>query len=424
MVIAADPSQPMYRITGDILGEDELRGVRVATYSREINLRTKEAYSALFEVTDEAQKKGIGKKLLAGNVETYEKLGIEKVKVTAGLTVGGYAWAKYGYVPQQDDWDSLRSILKNRIEGGGSRYSGNAGTDTVEADSWDQLSESVQDQVRSRWREDTFDDFMEQEISNWRDSYEPMREARQTVAGDFNGGGVMDMPTWAEEAMETLHEVSDEDEDAVAVEYPYSDKQLYAAMKLVNADDDEATLELEWNEDKLNTYVPPGHAPGQLTLPSIEEVKPADYLTPDMRKDIEMAILSAAESRAEDEQINVEPPEYLRETVQEYMTEWWEDVADDDARLEMARRHDLHHIEIEPDEEVLEAVDVPIEELEIDPVLAALNDPDPKAIWRVANSARGKELLLKQGWTGKLDMKDAEVMKRFKEYVGRVKKNA
>ena len=350
MIIKADPGQPKYNVQGEIMGEGEFRGVRVATFSRDIDLRKKEAYSALFEVSEEAQKAGIGKKLLAGNIETYEKLGIEKVKVTAGLTVGGYAWAKYGYVPTQDTWDDLRHIIKSRMgEGKARTYTGNGTTETIEAESWDQLPESVQDQVRNRWLDDSREEFYESEVSNWRDSEEPMAQARRNTADEFNGGGVMDMPLWAEEAMDELTTAR---RDAGEGDYPYSDRQLYAAMALSNDEGrDDAAFGLKWNDDKLNSYVPPGLVPGQQTLPGIEEVKPADYLTPTMREEIATAIMEAAEKKADDEQINIEPPAYISESVQEYQLEYWE-MADEDTRMDQARRFDLHNIEIEEEVEL------------------------------------------------------------------------
>ena len=431
MVLTADPNQDKYNVSGTILGEDDLRGVQVASYSRDINLAKKEAYSALFEVSDAAQKRGIAKRLLAGNIETYEKLGINKVKVTAGLTVGGYAWAKYGYVPDQVSWDDLRFAIKGRL-GQARTYDGNATTETYEAESWDELPEITQDEVRSRWLADSYEEFMELEISNWRDGEEPMREARFRTANEFNGGGVMDMPLYVEEAMD---ELTTERRDEGEEDYPYSHAQIYAALELVSDENsDDGAFSLKWDEDKLNTYVPPGGVPGQLTLPGVEEVKPADYLTEDMRKEIEERILKEAESKADDEAINVDPPEYLRESVQEYQLEYWE-MADEDTRMDQARRFDLHNIEkVDFDEEkrldeegfiIREAGEGlgPLDPPEpVDPLMAILDNPDPKSIWKLADSSRGKELLLKRGWGGTLDLKDAESYKRFKDYVGRAKK--
>jgi hypothetical protein len=84
----------------------------------------------------------------------------------------------------------------------------------------------------------------------------------------------------------------------------------------------------------------------------------------------------------------------------------------------------MANIEIEPDED--EADEEPQAEMDLpptteaDPLLAAVRSSNPKSIWKVADSPRGKELLLKTGWSGVLNLKDPEAMARFKEYVGRV----
>jgi hypothetical protein len=39
-------------------------------------------------------------------------MGVTKVKVHANIDVGGYAWARFGFVPRQRSWDELRGSLK------------------------------------------------------------------------------------------------------------------------------------------------------------------------------------------------------------------------------------------------------------------------------------------------------------------------
>ena len=56
---------------------------------------------------------------------------------------------------------------------------------------------------------------------------------------------------------------------------------------------------------------------------------------------------------------------------------------------------------------------------EKDPLLAALHSSDPKSIWKVADSPKGKELLLGTNWSGVLKLNDKETMDRFNKYVGK-----
>jgi hypothetical protein len=53
--------------------------------------------------------KSIGKSLLGNSMYWYKKLGVKRIEVGANCNVGGYAWAKYGFVPSQHDWDRLRN---------------------------------------------------------------------------------------------------------------------------------------------------------------------------------------------------------------------------------------------------------------------------------------------------------------------------
>ncbi|UEM24372.1 hypothetical protein JL100_032635 (plasmid) [Skermanella mucosa] len=69
-----------------------------------------------FVINGEGQGGGIGKAVLKAQFDEYEKLGVSKVKVHANIDVGGYAWARFGFVPTQKSWDSLRKNLKLAVE--------------------------------------------------------------------------------------------------------------------------------------------------------------------------------------------------------------------------------------------------------------------------------------------------------------------
>lgn len=57
------------------------------------------AYHRLFDLDRQCQGRGIAKDLLANSVKLYDKAGVTKIKLAAALSVGGYAWAKYGFKP-------------------------------------------------------------------------------------------------------------------------------------------------------------------------------------------------------------------------------------------------------------------------------------------------------------------------------------
>lgn len=94
--------------------------------------------------------KGVGKEMLASNVAFYQKMGLDAVEVHANIDVGGYAWAKYGYVPTQQSWNNLRSDLRDKAGGG---YA-----EPYYPESWDDLSDEERDDTFRQWRENSYDD--------------------------------------------------------------------------------------------------------------------------------------------------------------------------------------------------------------------------------------------------------------------------
>jgi hypothetical protein len=46
---------------------------------------------------------------------------------------------------------------------------------------------------------------------------------------------------------------------------------------------------------------------------------------------------------------------------------------------------------------------------------------NPKALWAIADSSQGRNLLLNTKWSGVIDFKDKQTMDRFHAYVGKAK---
>lgn len=66
-----------------------------------------------FKVNSGQQGASIGKDVLLGQAALYEQSGLfNGMKTRANLDVGGYAWAKYGYVPSQSSWDNIRQYAR------------------------------------------------------------------------------------------------------------------------------------------------------------------------------------------------------------------------------------------------------------------------------------------------------------------------
>ena len=398
-------------IDGEIHDSD---GKTLGNFERNINLDSKSAYSAYFKLNKAATKGDIGKKMLAGNVETYKNLGIEKVTVTANIDVGGYAWAKYGYVPTASAWSELRNDLERKLTGGSSS-SRPSSDNSMEADSWDMLSSDVQDDVRDKWMRETRSEFIQSEEQNWRDSGQAKADAKSELAHQF--GQYDDIPEWASEALDAAREYH---EDNGLPPIPYSNKQLYDAIDLDyesyhgdGSDDPKITFD----DDKLKE--PAGYDPAQGTLPGIEPVDPSSFLTEAMRDRIEKKMVKAFDDKAEEQSSEIDPPSYLADSVEEYQDEYW-GQKDDDEKLRHAVEYGMADIEIEPDEDDEE----PQAEMELpqssdDKLLAAVRSNNPKSIWQIADSDKGKQLLLGTSWSGVLNLKDKDQMNRFDKYVGK-----
>jgi hypothetical protein len=406
-----------YNVAGSIMD----KGREVGTYERDISPDSKEAYSAYFKLEKAATKHDTGKKMLAGNVEMYKQLGIEKVKVTANIDVGGYAWAKYGYIPTQDAWNSLRTKLESKLTGGSSSASSRPRSDnTIEADDWSMLSDDVQSDVRDRWMNDTRDEFISSEEQNWRESGQAKDDAKRELADDFTNYQVAtgDVPAWVDEALDGARKYF---EDRGQPEIPYSNRQLYDAVELTyesNRGDGEDDPDIGFDDKMLQE--PTGYDPNQPTLPGIEPEDPSQRLTQAMRDRIEKRMVAAFDKKAEDDAQEMDAPSYLADSVSEYQDDYWDQKSDRE-KLQHAIDYGMADIEIEPDEEDEEPqqeMELPSQE-EADPLLAAVRSSDPKSIWKVADSPKGKDLLLGTGWSGILNLKDKEQMDRFNKYVGK-----
>jgi len=83
---------------------------------RSFNLEKGVANHEYFLMPEEHRGKDLGKQVIGSSVEYYRKIGIKKVNLNADLSVGGYAWAKYGFVPNQADWNNFRFNLAMQLD--------------------------------------------------------------------------------------------------------------------------------------------------------------------------------------------------------------------------------------------------------------------------------------------------------------------
>jgi hypothetical protein len=386
-------------------------GRNIGTYTRTIDLKNNKASSDYFKLNSSAQGKGEGKTLLAANVALYQELGLDKVSVHANIDVGGYAWAKYGYVPTEDSWDELRNALREKLDredgGGGGGYT---------PDEWDAMSSDNQDRVRDHWMEETADEFLQSEEDNWRDSGEPLDQAKYDLAKDFYGGDAGETahaPEWAVKAMDEWRSGRDES----VTKIPFTNAQILSAVTVDYTQDHEGREDptIEFDDAKLDAI---GADLVQPTLPGIEPILPHELLNEGMRRGIEKELIHAFNKKAESDAGDMEAPDYLRDNISDQQLEVWESMSDRE-KFRYASRNDLIE-EIEGDYSE-ESPSVDVYGKERDDLYALLRSDDPKAIWAVADAPGGKELLLGSDWNGAINFKDEDTMKRFNAYVGKGK---
>jgi lambda family phage portal protein len=343
----------------------------IGNYTREIDWAENKAESAYFKLNSGTTNKGIGKTILAANVEQYQKLGLDGVKVHANIDVGGYAWAKYGYVPTEQSWDDLSREIIDRIDGSSS---------SPRADSWDELGSSQQDDVRDAWKEATADEFLDSEVESWRESGQALDDAKTQLAQGFEASD-----SWAADALTGWRDARPADAPAIAL----SNEEILAATSVEYSGDGE------------------GERDPDVTI-DLE-------LTPEVADEIEAVLVGGFNKQAESDAEDADPPNYLKENISEHQNDVWDGMRDSDKYSWADNNGKIDEIA----EQGGGDGDSTIPNDEADDLRSLAESGDPKAVWAIADSEHGKELLLGTDWFGELDFNDEETMGRFNAYVGK-----
>jgi hypothetical protein len=180
----------------------------------------------------------------------------------------------------------------------------------VAPEEWSMLSDDKQTEIQEIYEKQTYNDFLDSEVSNWYEQGEALHIAKKTLADNFPDDD------WANDALEKAREDSED-------EIPYTDAQLLDAITLTYDDEDyegKADPEIEFDDSKLRE--PKGYIE-QPTLPGIEPENPALRLTKEMREAISDALVEKFNNKADHDQGSVEAPDYLSENVSEMQDEYW-----------------------------------------------------------------------------------------------------
>jgi GNAT superfamily N-acetyltransferase len=69
---------------------------------------------AYLRLPSNEQSKGVGKDILKSYMDLADNVGADRIALLANIDLGGYAWARYGFVPTPESWKALSvSVRKN-----------------------------------------------------------------------------------------------------------------------------------------------------------------------------------------------------------------------------------------------------------------------------------------------------------------------
>lgn len=364
-----------------------------------------------FRVSSGKQGEGVMKPIIASAVERAQKMGFKKIDLLANIDVGGYAWARYGFVPTEDEWRGLSRSLEYRIRGLGSGDD----AESYEASSWDELTDTAQRRIEESYYRSTFTDYHTSEIDSWRDSGQDLEDAKNLTVESFN---LHTADEWAEDAIKDANKERVENGKQA---YPFSTDTLLQAIKLDFSSkygDGRGDVEVEFDDSKLTnpvTMTPEGQKP----LPGIPEPEPHEHLTQDMRDEIEKALSNAFDTEAENKRDQMDPPDYLTSNAEDFQREMWDQMSDEE-KYAWARRNASDYL----GGETQGYGSGEISKEDTDRLMKLAQSDDPKSVWGIADSKYGFKLLGNMNWNGELKFGDKQSMDRFHAYISAKKAKA
>lgn len=104
-------------LLGDAGNQGDAEGMVTRRFSFDDGVRMPPRVEhSVFFLGEGLQGKGIAKRVLKDHMQLYQRMGVSSVRVDAGDDVGGYAWAKFGFVPNQPSWNKLRDLVGKRLD--------------------------------------------------------------------------------------------------------------------------------------------------------------------------------------------------------------------------------------------------------------------------------------------------------------------
>lgn len=243
------------------------------------------------------------------------------------VSVGGDDWNKETATRLEREYSGAREKMQAIIDSSQGKEGEDVEEESTPApESWDELGNDVQEQIKDKWMADSHDEVYESEVQNWHDSGGALDDAKAELANGFMHGPGADHDAWA---LEALKDMRDERDDDASKRIPFTDQQIADALVIdyETGYDGKKDPTIEFNDEKLTA---PDNLDTDPSLPGIEPKNPADALTEEMRDDIIATLTKAFNEAADKKESDMEAPEYLHESVNEWLPDAWDNKKDSD----------------------------------------------------------------------------------------------
>jgi len=246
------------------------------------------------------------------------------------INVGGDEWNKQTAVRLEREYQQARPALDKLAKGAvGSLVAQAEETDVDEEEGpvipeeWEQLSNSEQSYVEEEYVKQNTDSFYQSEVDNYFED-QATDDAMSQIEYEFNKDFEHE---WADEP---LADFRAEFEEESGKKIPFTDEQILDALKLSFEPGHYPKIKgLDIGFDDSELQEPEGKAPPeQITMPGIEPPDYSKLLTKDMRDGIIETLTEAFKDAGEKKASDMEPPDYLKDSAEEMVGEFWAQMAD------------------------------------------------------------------------------------------------
>lgn len=246
-------------------------------------------------------------------------------------SVGGDSWNQETAVRLEKEYVAAKPSLEAIEKSISDKTTVEGGPDAEDAyvgppEEWSMVGDQLAADIETYYKEHELQNVLDSEIENWSSEHAP-QEAKSMVANQFENKSDQE---WAKDA---IKEWRAQREEAGLPRVPYTDQQLLDAVNL-NYDPDKwisgqgmGQLSIEFADDKLAN--PDTRDDNQGTLPGVSPPEWDKSFTKEMRNSLEGDLTTAFDKASTEALDKLEPPDYLKDSAQEYLDEAWSSMEDE-----------------------------------------------------------------------------------------------